>query len=370
MAAVPDAPSYTVAAFDLGGGTTDITVVNVEHRRDETGRLQIRPEIKMSWGERFGGEDLTNLLTKELTARVQRIMEQERPGYLLAARQVKGAADPDFLRNEAALREGAERLKASLSEERNAGSEPFQRLLLRILPPDPDRLPEDYSVEAARLSDAGPVSLDGFFLTQVRTVISRLAERLKESARELPPLDFIHLSGKTTFLPVVKEVFSQAFQSKIHRAGDPKECVVRGACLARVMSRPGRSRRLVLPPGLRRTTSSIGMMTDDGIFRVGIPLDCPIPDEGLERDLPDAWGGDGPVVLWENLGFEKERIRPDGSRNILLQKLGTWEPLSPPNLPPDGTIGLRLRLSTDFDLEAALIGPDGQLIPLRQRAAW
>ena len=367
MAAAPNAPSYTVAAFDLGGGTTDITLVNVQHARDEAGRLEIRPEIVASWGERFGGEDLTDLLMKELTARAQSIIARERPGYQLAARQVKGAADPDFLLNEAALREGAERLKAGLSEEQG-DREPFQGLLLRVIPPDADRPPEDYTVDATRLSQAAAVSLEAYFLAELRASICRLAARLRQSAAALPALDHIHLSGKTTFLPVVMQVFQQSFTSQIHRAGDPKECVVRGACLARAMSRRGRAKRLALTVGQQRTTSSIGLMDEDGIFIPIIPLDCAIPEGGLESEYNNAWSGDGPIVLWENLGFEKERIRQDKSRNPLLQKLGTWLPAGD-SLPADTDFALRLKLNTDFTLAAALVGPDNRVVPLKQRAA-
>lgn len=143
---------------------------------------------------------------------------------------------------------------------------------------------------------------------------------------------------------------------------------MRGACLARSMGRRGRAKRLVLPAGQRRTTCSIGLMDEDGMFIPVIPLDCTIPDEGLERDRPNTWSGDGPIVLWENLGFEKQRVRPDGSRNPLLQKLGTWQPVVNPKLPPDANFALRLKLNADFTLAAALVGPDNQIVPLRQRA--
>lgn len=369
MAAVADSPSYTVAAFDLGGGTTDITLVHVHHQRDETGKLEIRPEIVTSWGERFGGEDLTDLLMRELTARATRIIETDRHDYKLAARQVKGSSDPDFMRNEAALRDAAERLKASLSEEQGAAREPFEGLRLRVIPPDPNRPAEDFTIDAARLSQQGQVALDAYFLAELRSSICRLALRLRDSAAALPSLDHIHLSGKTTFLPLVMEVFQQSFTAQIHRAGDPKECVVRGACLARAMSRRGRSKRLVLPPGQRRTTSSIGLMQDDNDFVSVIPLDCTIPDQGLRREQA-TWSGDGRVVLWENLGFENQRVRPDGTRNSLIEKLGTWEPDGVPGLPPDTQCTLRLELSADFTLTAAMIASDNRVVPLRQRDAY
>ena len=72
------------------------------------------------------------------------------------------------------------------------------------------------------------------------------------------------------------------------------------------------------------------------------------------------------MVLWENLGFEVERTRPDGSRNPQMRKLGTWEP-DPQVTDASGPVSLRLRLSADFELDAELVDADDQVIPLRPR---
>ena len=244
MAVISGTSAYTVASFDLGGGTTDITLVSVTHKQDTAGNLEIKPEIVTSWGEQFGGEDLTDFLVKELTARCKKILQGERPGFQLADRQVKGSSTPDFLRNRAALREGAEQLKAGLSEDPAVKQEKFRGLLLRAVCTDQDHPMEDIRFDAQKLDGQGNASLEVVFLSHVRTRISQLALRLKQSAKRLPSLDHIHLSGKTTFLPVVRQVLEQHFASRLHRASDPKECVVRGACMARAMGRHGRSRRL------------------------------------------------------------------------------------------------------------------------------
>jgi hypothetical protein len=366
MAVKSAASAYTVASFDLGGGTTDITLVSVTQKRDAAGHLEIKPEIVTSWGEQFGGEDLTDFLVKELTTRCQQILKRERADFQLVDRQVKGSSTPDVLRNRAALRDGAERLKAGLSEDPAATQRRFTGVLLRAVCTDQDHPMEDIRFDAKKLDAEGAATLEVVFLSYVRTRVSQLALRLKKSAELLPSLDHIHLSGKTTFLPIVRLVLEQNFTAHLHRAGDPKECVVRGACMARAMGRRGRTRRLNLSSASRRTTSSVGLLDDDAeAFRQIIPLDCPIPDGGLDRILAHATKGAGPVVLWENLGFEQERIRPDGTRNPLLRKLGIWEPISPVESDPLTSYGVRLRLNPDFRLFAALIDPDNHVIPLR-----
>ena len=88
----------------------------------------------------------------------------------------------------------------------------------------------------------------GVFLEHLRRQIARLADRLALSCEGLPPLDFVQLSGKTAFLPVVREVLSSRFTARIERADEPKECVVRGACLAQTLAR-GRIKSDASPVG-------------------------------------------------------------------------------------------------------------------------
>ncbi|HLK65569.1 MAG TPA: Hsp70 family protein [Bryobacteraceae bacterium] len=361
----PNENGYTVAAFDLGGGTTDITVVRVNHQRNGAG-VQIQPEIIASWGERFGGENLTDFLVGQIRSRCQQILAAKYPGFDLADYPVRGASSPDILRNEAALRDWAERLKAGLSDEQ--APRKLDTLLLRAISKRPDAPPADAAFEPADLENVGGAPLQAVFVAFTKTQIARIAERLKQSVAGMAPLQYIHLSGKTTFLPVVRETLQSAFKAAIFRADDPKECVVRGACLSRSMAR-SRSRRLILPRESQRTTSQIGLMDDDtGRFLPVIPLDSPIPAGGLARDIPNAWNGTDVVVLWENLGVEQTKVLSDGARNPFLQKLGTWEPEREIEL-ADNWWGLRLTLTPVFTLEVSAVGPDGQSILFRQRTA-
>lgn len=363
-------PSYAVAAFDLGGGTTDITLVSVKHEMDRNyGVTAIKPRIVTSWGERFGGEDLTDFLVEELTRRCEDVLAREHPGWSLASPTLSGAAGPDILRNRYEFMKSAEQIKTGLSEETpgyrqlNVGS-----LHVRVLPEDRYASPDDRTIDAEKLAMAGAAPLDRVFLAHVETNIDRLALRLKESAKLLGgPLNFIQLSGKTTFLPAVKNVLARHFPepaTRIQRARDPKQIVVNGACLAAVME--DRSlRKLVLPSSSNRTTSSVGVLNDvSGEFEPIIRLDTEIPKNGLECE--GKWYRRSEVVLWENLGFETKRIRADGSRNDLIQRLGTWEAGSA-SIPTEGALTLRLRLEPGYTLAASLVTANGKSIPLAPR---
>jgi molecular chaperone DnaK (HSP70) len=337
--------SYTVAAFDLGGGTTDVTVVRVKHET-AAGVLEIRPEIIASWGERFGGETLTDLLVEELKRRCREALEKERPGYRLAERAVAGSSTQGIRRNESALREAAEAFKASLSDEREAvtGSD---RLVLTLVPDALDRVPEEHPLSIAALRGAGN-DLEQTFTRYLRDEVGRIADRLQETVRGLP-LDVVHLSGMTALLPSVGGLLRERFGgSHIERAAEPKECVVRGACLWRALSR-GRRRRLVLPEGAQRTTSQVGLVDEDDRFVPLIPLDRPIPSAGLTVTEPGGWDGETPVVLWENLGVDNRRLGGNGAANPSLGVLGVWE-APPAPATSRGQWSLHLTLRPDFSL--------------------
>jgi molecular chaperone DnaK (HSP70) len=364
MARNPAETGYTVAAFDLGGGTTDVTVVRVNHQRNGTG-VQIQPEIVASWGERFGGENLTDFLVEQIKYRCQQILAKKYPGFWLADYPVRGASSPDILRNEAALREFAEHLKAGLSEEKAFRTD-LETLLLRAISIRPEEPPEYKAFEPKDLETSGGIALHEVFVAHTRAQVARIAERLKQTIAGMPPLKYIHLSGKTTFLPVVRETLNSILPATIYRAEDPKECVVRGACLSRSMAR-SRLRRLVLPRESQRTTSQVGLMDDDtGRFLPVIPLDAPIPAAGLPQQVPNVWNGQDVVVLWENLGVEDTRVSRDGSRNPYLQKLGTWEPER--QIETDCWWALRLTITPAFALEVAAVGPGGESVPFRPRS--
>ena len=361
-AANPGAPGYVAASFDLGGGTTDIAVVRVEHILQPGGRMDIRPRIVYSRGVRFGGEHLTDFLEKELSAGAERLLARVIPDAALVKQQMAGASLVDELQNRYAFREAAEAFKTAQSEEKRSAEE--KRVFLRILRKDASAT-EEFSrpFEEIRSSGGGDLAVE--FKNHTRLRLETIALLLQRGVERAGGIDVIQLSGKTSFLPVVAEVIRNAFPGvEVVRAPAPKECVVAGACLSRAASR-GSRQRLVLGSGMHRMTSSIGLYdAASGSFTPVLPLDAEVPAAGLEQELPNSWFGDEPVVLWENLGVDDSELKMTGVAAQPPTKLGTWRPERNEPSAQDEGWALRLTLK-DLRLSLTARGPVGEVICFR-----
>lgn len=356
----PDAPShdFTVASFDLGGGTTDIAVLIVHRESRAPGSMEIQPRIVNSRGVRFGGEDLTNYLAERLLENSKRILAERYPELHVIVGRMSGVSLDSSSINEYALRLVAEQYKASMSEEK--GVEAPSQLNLLVFN-DKTQSGQSHTFLFQELASAGGRNLRVDFENYTRGKIRDLAELVRMCARDVNVLDYIHLSGMTSLLPIVVETIRKEFPNvKIRRADDPKECVVAGACLS-VSMRYGTTRRLVLPRGAQRTTSSIGTY-DVGVrsFHCVLPVNTEIPLEGLSGKREDYWFGEEKIVLWENLGLSDENV-DSAIRDGLLARIGTWEPERTAPLINGQPWTLRLLLK-DFDVHVSAIVSRGEEI--------
>ena len=367
---------YTVASFDLGGGTTDIALVRVEHRAPKSTSVEhvhlqaapfeIRPEIRHCDGVRYGGENLTTYLEQQLRERCEAVLTSQKAGLRLIRsennKEMSGASIADLRRNEVALRTAAEEFKASLSEEGRQAA-PVQ-LILRVQVAE-TRDARDHLFDFKALCTVNGSDLQREFLQFARARIEEMAGLLKAAeAKEGEPLDYIQLSGKTAFLPVVREVLAKMFPTThIKRADKPKECVVAGACLSRSMASRRAARRLILPEGTQRTTSRIGVFNAEGDrFLMILPVDTVVPEEGLSRDHPGHWEGSEPVTIWENLGTADD-AKAAPALGPQLNKVGTWEPER--TVAVEGPLwALRVTLK-GFDLILGAVSPSGEYIAFR-----
>ena len=363
LASSPDTSGndFTVASFDLGGGTTDIAVLIVHREWLESGRMEIRPRIEASRGVRFGGEDLTRFLEDKMLASCERILAGRNAGLRIVRRGMSGVGQDAVDGNQYELRRAAEELKESLSERPKTTSQ--QTLNLRVwnqannsVQFEPFRLDE---VLTARGSDIR-IEFNEF----AQAEILKLAGLLGQCAARVQNLDYIHLSGMTTFLPVVKKTIQEVFpRAKIERDGDPKECVVAGACLS--VSMLHTKRRLVLPPGAQRTTSSIGVFDVDAReFTPILAVNQEIPEEGLAGVLAGYWSGSERIVLWENLGLDDKDVQSSFEEG-LLTRLGTWLPSRTVAVPSGQEWALQLLLK-DFQVLVSAVGPHGDAVAFRQ----
>ncbi len=357
---------YTVASFDLGGGTTDIALVRVQYDTGQPDRLRIHPKILYCRGDRFGGEDLTDFLINELSVRCQYHLFSNlgSAGPTLIGEGLAGAAELDIRRNRAEFRRIAEQFKASLSIEAASSQnrEPTQ-IEVRVLDEGQTRT-EPISFNAVNGAIGGWESLAKKFLEHTRKEISQRAGLLLAAVKATgEQLDVIQLSGKTTYLAVAAEAVASSFPGvAIERAQQPKECVVKGACLLRSLRRG--SVVVELDIGDQRMTSTIGAFPlDIPYFQPILLVDQVIPPEGLTGELPLAWDGTEPVVLWEDLDGTAHRIT-ESEASRALQRLGTWAPESERRIATGQWWTVRVHLR-DFRITVEGIGPSGESVAFR-----
>ncbi|WP_058187901.1 Hsp70 family protein [Terracidiphilus gabretensis] len=361
LVANPKTPGhdFTVASFDLGGGTTDIAILIVHREYKDGSGFEIQPRIANSQGVRFGGEDLTAYLEERLLANCNLLLSSRMPGFRVVQGWISGVSQGATFLNKSALHEAAEYIKESLSRE--AKKDQSSRAIDLHVYSEEKRVARYESFSIPDLIAAGGRNLCTDFIEHAREKIDELAQLLLRCTAEVLALDYIHLSGKTSLLPVVEETIRKAFPKvTIIPARNPKECVVAGACLS-ISMRSGTARRLVLPSGAQRTTSSIGVFdVVTRLFRAILPVNTEVPVDGLLRELPGYWFGEEKIALWENLALSGEDIDSALSKK-LLTKLGTWIPERSAPSADSKPWTLRLVLK-DFQLKVSAIGPRGEQI--------
>lgn len=358
---------YTVASFDLGGGTTDIALVHVQYEARQQDQLRIRPRILYCRGDRFGGEDLTDFLINELAVRCQYHLfsRDGSGGPTLIGEGLVGGAELDVRRNRAELRRVSEQFKASLSiEAPTAQNKAPEEIELRVLEEGQTRT-EPVPFHAVRGPLNGHQDLEAAFLAHTRQQVTQRARLLSKALEATGQrLDVIQLSGKTTYLAVAGEAVASLFPGvSIERASQPKECVVKGACMSRSLRRG--SIVLELDVDAQRMTSTIGAFSlDSPYFQPILRVDQVVPAEGLTGELPLTWDGSESIVLWEDLdGTERRITESEAARD--LERLGTWIPAAQKRVDSGQWWTLRVRLR-EFRLEVEAVGPSGETVAFTQ----
>ena len=351
---------YTVASFDIGGGTTDIALISVRHQSAGSGQVRVLPRILYCQGDRFGGEDLTGFLMNELAVRFQGYLAAHLgPECLLVGEGVPGSAELEIRRNKAEFRRVAETFKASLSEEDRGETEELDRIDLRVLDHGHSRT-ERVPFSEIDSPENGDKLSDKFLKYAFQEIRSRVKMlRLAADATGNPP-QIIQLSGKTAYLDVAIDAVRSEFKdADIKLATNPKECVVTGACLLRSL-RHG-DVVLDLDIGTQRMTSTIGGFNlESPYFQPLLRMDEVIPDGGLEAELSNAWDGSETIVLWEDLVGTKPQIAySDAARD--LSRLSTWIPAERHKLPPGDTWTLHVSLR-NFSLSVEARASNGDRV--------
>jgi len=349
---------YYVAAFDLGGGTTDVTLAEI-NRHVKGSIASVSLGLISSWGVRWGGEDLTDFLVTQLRKRCA----QKAPDSEVLFCDNEQREDEYERLNRFQLRDWAERWKIAASKDRRF-SDPLSLRVRRKL---------EGQISSVVFTDldsplAGGDALKAEYEAELGERLLTLAIRLKRGleVRGRMRLDVLQLSGKSCAIGLVKNFFHEQFApsgTEVIPLDDDelKECVVKGACLWQQM-RSSSSLRLETPKSLQITTSRIGLWDAgrqkfDEILPLGSPLDQP----GRPYRNYHWVAGQRTIELEENLSEKDEALT-----SAELQVLGSFEPENSGLLDTE-ELDLTLNVSVSSDYLPCLkaITESGDSIPFR-----
>ncbi|HVG19053.1 MAG TPA: Hsp70 family protein [Blastocatellia bacterium] len=353
-----DDEQYHLMVFDFGGGTTDITLLDVTCRWDEEQQIYVvTPKVLGATGDRwFGGEDVTDI-----------VMD-------LALEKCKALATKKYQQADAPKREIIIPFKAEdfVNDARRQTTARENRIYLREWAEDAKLAISDY---AAKGDDSDPptisipaisvivdkdvielsgivaneLEMDPFAIApsvdelnaQLRPRLKNLMEMMRRLAvnNGIVSPDVILLSGKSSALSIVQEVISDQFPgADIHRPNDLKECVVLGACqfsheeaVAEIYINVEES------SCLSATTSRLGVRVNESgqiKFKEIIDAGVPIGSDGLRVPVTGTiFRRNTRIRILENTGLEDEMvINGKENQNItplkefrLEQRLAEWE---------------------------------------------
>lgn len=288
----------TLAVYDLGGGTFDISILDVDK-----GVL----EVKATNGDTFlGGEDFDNALVEHLSAQFKKQTGVDVSGNLIALHR---------------LREAAEKAKIELS------SATTTTINVPYLAGDASGAKHlDTTLTRAQFN----VIVDSL----IEKTIPPLESCVKDARLDIKEIDEVILVGGMTRVPRVVERVKKFFGKEPFKGVNPDEAVAVGAAIqAGVLE--GQLKDIIV---LDATPLSLGIETLGGVFTVLIPRHTTIP---YKKTQPFSTAADGQDSV-EIKVLQGER--PVATHNKLLGSFNlVGIPPAPKGVP---------RIEVTFDIDA------------------
>ena len=279
-----------VAVYDLGGGTFDLTILEMED-----GVFQV---LATHGDTRLGGDDVDAMICSWLSAGL------EIPGYQRWR----------FL-------EEAEKAKRALSD--------LSEFTLRI---------PFYDGKNSLEKTITRLDLDAMTKGWIARSLKCCQQAMHDSGLSLNELDAVVLVGGSTRMPAVREAVAEFFQCEVDVTQHPDEAIALGATIqAGVMS--GAMRKMVL---LDVTPLSLGIETFGGLMNVLISRNTTIPCKAGEMFTNAADSQEKMAI--RVLQGEREMARDNwelGKFEVMMEKLPKGQ----------ARVGVQFRIDADGILE-------------------
>ena len=247
----------TIAVYDLGGGTFDISILKVED-----GVFQV---LSTNGDTHLGGDDIDNLL-------IQSVLDEIAGSATARSASPGNSAPRDLAHTDTVPNRPAELIQAIRKAVIQAKVDLSELDATEIRIDQSPSLPNGY---ARRLSRT---EFDALIEPLVERTLGPVRQALEDAGLEPGDIDEAVLVGGSTRIPLVRQRVADLFGKKPHTELNPDEVVALGAAVQADILISGRREMLLLDV----TPLSLGIETMGGVTSKIIMRNSTIPASGRE----------------------------------------------------------------------------------------